>query len=287
MARPKNLRRNEGRAGRVSVTGSNKRRQNDKAVQRPVGILNLAAQPDKCGHDIQAANEFLVATSIFRVRSATVVLFACNRVSNTAWSIFQITVTISRGPWTIAVDIVIFAFIFIGSVAAKRAYVSRAFSQTLNFVTSEKHSGPSAAATDLALLAGAAPKVTINKKAHQPISPKPQDTVRASGTGERRAGASRDSVKAAGTPDKTAASAPRVPKKLHFFPADWRNGDVADLVARSELCEGAGTRWRKYFKSPWLLYLRRCCWSPVSCSWNTDRQKSSTGLPLPQSRRVQ
>jgi hypothetical protein len=59
MARPKNLRRNEGRAGRVSVTGSNKRRQNDKAVQRPVGILNLAAQPDKCGHDIQAANGVL------------------------------------------------------------------------------------------------------------------------------------------------------------------------------------------------------------------------------------
>jgi hypothetical protein len=72
-----------------------------------------------------------------------------------------------------------------------------------------------------------------------------------------------------------------------FFPADWRNGDVSDVVARSEVCEGAGTRWRKYFKSPWLLYLRRCCWSPVSCSWNTDRQKSSTGLPLPQSPRVQ
>jgi len=45
------------------------------------------------------------------------------------------------------------------------------------------------------------------------------------------------------------------------------------------------TKWREYFKWPWLLYLRLCCWSPVSFSWNTDRQKSSTGLPLPQSPR--
>jgi hypothetical protein len=43
---------------------------------------------------------------------------------------------------------------------------------------------------------------------------------------------------------------PRAPTKLHLFPAEWRNGDVSDLVARSEHCGGAGTKWTKYFNWP-------------------------------------
>jgi len=88
------------------------------------------------------------------------------------------------------------------------------------------------------------------------------------------------SIEAAANRCAVADDACEFLRRLDFFPTDWRNGDVLISLHDRALRMALGTRWRKYFKSRWVIVFAAVLLvTGQAVQGKQIVQKSSMGLP--------